>query len=228
MFSRTKKLIGQEGIDILGQKKVLVIGVGGVGGYVVEMLARAGIGHIAIMDFDKVDISNINRQIIALHSTIGKSKVEVLKERIKDINPNCEVEAIDRRFCIENSDILDNNWDYVVDAIDSFDNKVDLICLAKQKGLNIISATGAGNRNVFCDFEICDIYKTSYDGLAKKLRKALKEKGVDKLDVCYTKVQPMSIKDGVGSISYVPPVCGIKIASFVIQKLLNNQDANSD
>lgn len=228
MFSRTKKLIGQEGIDILGQKKVLVIGVGGVGGYVVEMLARAGIGHIAIMDFDKVDISNINRQIIALHSTIGKSKVEVLKERIKDINPNCEVEAIDRRFCIENSDILDNNWDYVVDAIDSFDNKVDLICLAKQKGLNIISATGAGNRNVFCDFEICDIYKTSYDGLAKKLRKALKEKGVDKLDVCYTKVQPMSIKDGVGSISYVPPVCGIKIASFVIQKLLNNQDANSN
>lgn len=220
MWSRTVRLIGEEGLFKLINKKVLVVGVGGVGGYVVEMLARCGIGTLGIMDFDKVDISNINRQIVALNSTVGKNKVDVLKDRITDINPDCQVIAIHEKFSLQNSSVLDGQWDYVVDAIDSFVDKVELICLAKQKGLNIISAMGAGNRAELCDFEITDIYKTSYDGLAKKLRKALKERNIAHLDVCYTKAQPVSTEHGVGSMSYVVASCGIKIAGFVINSLL--------
>lgn len=220
MWSRLIKLIGEDGFEKLVRSKVLVVGTGGVGGYVAEMLARCGIGTLGIMDFDKVDISNLNRQIIALHSTIGKSKVEVLKERILDINPNCRVIAIAQKFSLQNIDVLDGEWDFVVDAIDSFEDKVNLICLAKQKGLNIISAMGAGNRAQFSEFEITDIYKTSYDGLAKKLRKALKDRNISHLDVCYTKAQPLSIQQGVGSISFVVASCGIRIAGFVIEKLL--------
>lgn len=220
MWSRLVRLIGDEGLQRLAEKKVLVVGVGGVGGYVVEMLARCGIGTLAIMDFDKVDISNINRQIVALNSTVGKNKVDVLKERILDINPSCEVIAIAEKFSLQNSKILDAHWDYVVDAIDSFGDKVELICLAESKGLNIVSAMGAGNRSQPCDFEITDIYKTSYDGLAKKLRKALKDRDIKRLDVCYTKSQPVNAGEGVGSISFVVASCGIKLAGFVVDRLL--------
>lgn len=220
MWSRLVRLIGEEGLQKLAEKKILVVGVGGVGGYVVEMLARCGIGTLAIMDFDKVDKSNINRQIVALNSNVGKNKVDIFKERILDINPSCEVIAVPEKFSLQNSDILDYHWDYVVDAIDSFNDKVELICIAEQKGLNIISAMGAGNRAEPCDFEITDIYKTSYDGLAKKLRKALKERNIRHLDVCYTKAQPVRVSEGVGSISFVVASCGIKIAGFVVDKLL--------
>lgn len=219
-FERTQKLIGEEGLQKLFASKVLVVGVGGVGGYVVEMLARSGVGTIGIMDSDDVEVTNLNRQIIALGSTLGMSKVEAFEKRIADINPNCQVISIKERFSASNCNILDRDWDYVVDAIDSFEDKVNLICLAKEKGLNIISAMGAGNRAVSCDFEICDIYKTSYDALAKKLRKALREKGIKSLDVCYTKEPTISTTDGVGSISFVPPMCGIKIAAYVVERLL--------
>ncbi|MDE5549224.1 MAG: ThiF family adenylyltransferase [Clostridia bacterium] len=219
-FDRTQKLIGDEGLQRLFASKVLVIGVGGVGGYAVEMLARCGVGTIGIMDSDDVEESNLNRQIIALSSTLGMSKVDAFSKRIADINSNCNVIAIKERFSANNCGILDGDWDYVIDAIDSFEDKVNLICLAKEKGLNVISAMGAGNRIVNCDFEICDIYKTSYDALAKKLRKALREKGVKSLDVCYTKEPTISTTGGVGSISYVPPMCGIKIAGHVIEQLL--------
>ena len=161
MFSRTLKLIGDDGLQKLFASRVLVVGVGGVGGYVVEMLARAGVGTIGIMDSDVVDVSNKNRQIIALDSTLKTPKVEAFEKRIKDINANCEVISLCERFSSSNSGVLDMGWDYVVDAIDSFADKVDLICLAKQKGVNIISAGGAGNRIKPCYFEICDIYKTS-------------------------------------------------------------------
>lgn len=220
-FDRTVKLIGNEGLQKLFASKILVVGVGGVGGYAVEMLARCGAGTIGIMDGDDVDVSNLNRQIIALNSTLGMSKVEAFAKRIADINPNCNVIAIKERFSASNSDVLNRDWDYVIDAIDSFEDKVDLICLAKDKGLNIISAMGAGNRVANCDFEICDIYKTSYDALAKKLRKALRERGIKSLDVCYTKEPTISIAGGVGSMSYVPPMCGIKIAGYVVNKLLS-------
>ncbi len=199
--------------------RVLVVGVGGVGGYVVEMLARAGVGTIGMMDKDVVDISNKNRQIIALDSTLGMPKVKAFEQRIKDINANCSVISICERFSADNTYVLDMGWDMVVDAIDSFADKVELICLAKQKGLDIISAGGAGNRVELCDFEICDIYKTSYDPLAKKLRKALKDRGIKNLDICYTK-SPAIVCDGVGSISYIPPLSGIKIAGYVVGRLL--------
>ncbi|MDE6189268.1 MAG: ThiF family adenylyltransferase [Clostridia bacterium] len=219
-FDRTKKLIGEDGLLRLFESRVLVVGVGGVGGYAVEMLARSGVGTIGIMDGDAVDATNLNRQIIALNSTLGKSKVEAFGKRIADINPNCNVIELNERFSLENCKALDMGWDYVVDAIDSFEDKVNLICLAKEKGLNIVSAMGAGNRAANCVFEISDIYKTSYDALAKKLRKSLRERGIKSLDVCYTKTQGVSICGGVGSISFVPPVCGITIAGYVVERLL--------
>lgn len=220
MWSRITRLIGQDGLEKLVKKSVLIVGIGGVGGYVAEMLARCGIGRMGIMDFDVVDISNINRQIVALNSDIGEYKTDVMKARILDINPDCEVVAVKSRFNADSAHVLDMGWDYVVDAIDSFDDKVSFICLAKEKGLNIVSAMGAGNRIKPCTFEITDIYKTSYDALAKKLRKALKDKGIAKLDVCFTKEPTMSVSQGVGSISYVVAECGIKIAGFVIDRLL--------
>ncbi len=219
MFSREIKLIGDDGLQRLFASRVLVVGVGGVGGYVVEMLARAGVGTIGMMDKDVVDISNKNRQIIALDPTLGMPKVKAFEQRIKDINANCSVISICERFSADNTSVLDMGWDMVVDAIDSFADKVELICLAKQKGLDIISAGGAGNRVELCDFEICDIYKTSYDPLAKKLRKALKDRDIKNLDICYTK-SPAIVCDGVGSISYIPPLSGIKIAGYVIGRLL--------
>lgn len=221
MWSRITRLIGQDGLEKLIGKSVLIVGIGGVGGYVAEMLARCGIGRVGIMDFDVVDISNINRQIIALNSNIGECKTDVMKARILDINPDCEVVAINSRFNADSAAVLDGGWDYVVDAIDSFEEKVALICLAKEKGLNIVSAMGAGNRIKPCTFEITDIYKTSYDALAKKLRKILREKGITKLDVCYTKEPTVSVSQGVGSISYVVAECGIKTAGFVIDRLLS-------
>lgn len=221
MWSRITRLIGQDGLEKLIGKRVLIVGIGGVGGYVAEMLARCGIGRVGIMDFDVVDISNINRQIIALNSNIGECKTDVMKARILDINPDCEVVAINSRFNADSAAVLDGGWDYVVDAIDSFEEKVALICLAKEKGLNIVSAMGAGNRIKPCTFEITDIYKTSYDALAKKLRKTLREKGITKLDVCYTKEPVLSVSQGVGSVSYVVAECGIKTAGFVIDRLLS-------
>lgn len=221
MWSRITRLIGQDGLEKLIGKSVLIVGIGGVGGYVAEMLARCGIGRVGIMDFDVVDISNINRQIIALNSNIGECKTDVMKARILDINPDCEVVAINSRFNADSATVLDGGWNYVVDAIDSFEDKVALICLAKERGLNIVSAMGAGNRIKPCTFEITDIYKTSYDALAKKLRKTLREKGITKLDVCYTKEPVESVSQGVGSISYVVAECGIKTAGFVIDRLLS-------
>ncbi|MDE5911762.1 MAG: ThiF family adenylyltransferase [Clostridia bacterium] len=223
MFSRAQKLIGEDGLQRLFASKVLVVGVGGVGGYAVEMFARAGVGTLGIMDGDLVDVSNKNRQIIALESTLGMPKVEVFKERILDINANCNVITFNERFSADNTRVFDMEWDYIVDAIDSFEDKVNLICLAKQKGVDIISAMGAGNRVELCDFEICDIYKTSYDPLAKKLRKALKDRDVKSHTVCYTKTPTIPTTDGVGSVSYIPPLCGIKLAGYVIHKILQDE-----
>lgn len=220
MFSRAQKLIGDDGLQKLFASRVLVVGVGGVGGYAVEMLARAGVGTLGIMDGDVVDVSNKNRQIIALDSTIGTPKVQAFESRISDINANCNVISICERFSSGNSHVLDIGWDYIIDAIDSFEDKVDLICLAKQKDIKIISAMGAGNRVELCDFEICDVYKTSYDPLAKKLRKALKDREIKSHCVCYTKTPTLPTSGGLGSISYVPPLCGIKLAGYVINQIL--------
>ena len=227
-FERTEQLFGKENMDILRGAHVLIVGVGGVGGYATEMIARSGVGKLTIVDFDMVSKSNINRQIIALSSTVGRSKVEVMKERIFEINPNCEVVAINQKFD-ENlaKEIFKTNFDFVVDAIDDLENKLLLVKTAKEKGLEIVSAMGAGNRVGIPNFKICDVFKTHSDGLAKKFRKMLKDEEISSLDVAFSEEKPLVCKGEneklvVGSTSYSPAMCGCVISAYVINKLTNN------
>ncbi len=222
-FKRTEILIGKENMDVLSNAHILVVGVGGVGGYVVEMLARCGVGELTIVDFDVVSTSNINRQIIALSSTVGAPKVDVLKKRILEINPLCKVNAIFEKFTAENSDkILNDKIDFVVDAIDNLENKVLLAVEAEKRNLNIISAMGAGNRIGVPNFQICDVFKTYNDGLARKFRKMLKDNGVKKLKVAFSNETTIKTSERVvGSISYFPAMCGATIAGYVINCLIN-------
>lgn len=222
IFDRTKLLIGEDGINKLHNSNVLVVGVGGVGGYAVEILTRSGVGNITIVDGDKVDITNINRQIIATYSTIGKPKVEVMAERMKDINPNINVRSLNIRFNSETcNQIFDRNYDYIIDAIDSVPDKLQLILTAKSKNIKIISAMGAGNKVDMVDFDIVDIFKTNNDKLAKKMRKILKDNGIYHLDTVANNALPIKI-DGntIGSIAYMPPLAGIKLGGYVVQQLI--------
>lgn len=221
MNERTEILLGSDNIKNLSGKNVIVFGVGGVGGYVCEMLVRAGIGQITIVDFDIVDKSNLNRQIIALNSTIGLPKVEVMKNRLMDINDHLEIEVFNEKFCEENSDILTSKYDYVIDAIDDIENKVLLIKKSHELGLNIISAMGAGNRFDIPNFKVADIYDTYNDGLSKILRKKLKDIGIEKHTVVFSNTLPIKAKP-VGSISYYPSMCGCILSAYVINKLLDN------
>ena len=225
-YQRTEKLIGASGVDRLKNAKVLVFGVGGVGGFTVEALARAGVGRIDVIDGDTVSESNINRQIIALSSTIGMPKVEVIKSRIKDINPEIEVNAINLFYLPENENQVDFCvYDYVVDAVDTVSAKISIILKANDGGIPVISAMGAGNKLDATGFEITDIYKTEGCPLARVMRKELKSRGVKSLNVVYSKEMPIkqSGEDKTpGSISYVPPVAGLFMAQKVIADLLNN------
>lgn len=229
-FTRTELLIGKTGVEKLKNSKVIVYGIGGVGSYVVETLARAGIGHIVIVDFDKVDITNINRQLLATHSTIGKDKIEVMKERILDINPNAMVEAY-KPDEIENGEesLINNSVTYVVDAIDTITNKIKLIERANKENVKIISATGAANKLDPTAFEVADIYKTSMCPVCKILRKELKQRGIKHLKVVYSKETPIKPKIEettnervLGSISFVPSVVGLIIASQVVKEIINS------
>ena len=192
-FSRTELLIGKEAVEKLNKSKVAVFGIGGVGSFVVEGLARAGIGHIIIVDFDKYDVTNINRQIGALHSTIGKDKTEVMKQRILDINPNAKVEIYNSNE-IEECSLIDSSITYVIDAIDTITNKIKLIEKAKKEDVKIITAAGCGNRLDATKFEITDIYKTSVCPVCKILRKELKKRNIKKLKVLYSKEVPKKIQ----------------------------------
>ena len=187
-FSRTERLIGDKAMQRLREARVAVFGVGGVGGYVVEALARSGVGALDLIDSDTVNLSNINRQIIALHSTIGRFKVDVMKERIADINPDCKV-TVHRSFYLpENKDDFDfTQYTYVVDAVDTVAAKIQLILQAQEAGVPIISSMGAGNKLNPAEFEVADIYKTSVCPLAKVMRRELKQRGVKKLKVVYSK-----------------------------------------
>ena len=219
-FDRTEILIGKEGIKRLSQKKVIVFGVGGVGGITTEMLVRTGICNITIVDFDIVSESNINRQIIALHSTIGKLKVDVLKERLLDINKNLKITTFAEKLLCDNIDMFNlKQYDYVVDCIDSKQSKIALIKYCYDNKIKIISSMGAGNRCGIPNFEIEDIYDTSYDGLAKVLRKQLKELGVKKHPVVICKQQPIKSKV-VGSVAFYPNACACVLSAKVIQDLL--------
>ncbi|MBO5210949.1 MAG: tRNA threonylcarbamoyladenosine dehydratase [Clostridia bacterium] len=226
-FSRTENLIGADALKKLQNCHIAVFGVGGVGGYTVEALARAGVGTIDLIDSDCVDITNLNRQIIALHSTIGKLKVEVMRDRVLDINPNTTVNIFPILFLPENSTQFDfSKYDYVIDAIDTVTAKIELAVRCQESGTPIIASMGTGNKLDPTRFEVTDIYKTSVCPLAKVMRYELKKHGVKKLKVLYSKEEP--IKNQIDphtpmSISYVPSSAGLIIAGEVIKDIIKKE-----
>ena len=232
-FSRTKLIYKEDGMNKLKNSSVIVFGVGGVGGYVIEALARVGIGHITIVDKDRVSVSNINRQIIALNSTIGRYKCDVMEERIKDINSNC---IVDKRNCFylpENKDDFDFSlYDYVIDCVDTVTAKISIILEAYKAGSMVISAMGAGNKVNPSMLRVSDIYKTKVDPLARVMRTELKKRNIKKLKVVYSEeypikyddnekvIDPVTSKVTPGSTSFVPSSMGLLIASEVVKDIL--------
>ena len=219
-FSRTELLIKKEGIQKLQNAKIAVFGIGGVGSFVVEGLVRAGIGSFLLIDNDKICVSNLNRQLIATRKTIGKFKVDVMKERILEINSNAKVE-IYKEFYMPNSktSIITKDLSYVIDCIDTVTAKIEIVMQCKKLNIPIISAMGTGNKMDPSKFEITDIYKTSVCPLAKVMRKELRKKNIDSLKVIYSKEEP--IKNQIpGSISFVPSVAGLMIAGEVVRNII--------
>ncbi|MDE6208748.1 MAG: tRNA threonylcarbamoyladenosine dehydratase [Lachnospiraceae bacterium] len=249
-FQRTKILLGSRAMDKLKNSRVAVFGIGGVGGYVVEALARSGVGAIDIVDSDKVCLSNINRQIIATRSTVGQYKVDAMKDRIYDINPECVVRAYKCFYLPETKEEFDFSvYDYIIDAVDTVTAKLQLVMEAEEKKVPIISSMGAGNKLNPTMFEVADIYKTSVCPLAKVMRRELKKRNIKKLKVVYSKEEPIKPEDlekqetGIdfmeendnikkedtvtakraipGSVAFVPSVVGLIIASEVIKDIVN-------
>lgn len=223
-FSRTELLVGKDGIEKIKKAKVAVFGLGGVGSYAVEALARAGIGHLILVDFDKYDITNINRQLGAYYSTIGRYKIDVMKERIADINPKIVVE-IYKPEEIEGGEasIINSSFSYVVDAIDTMKNKLELIEKCNKENVKIITITGAGNKLDATRFEVSDIYKTSVCPVCKILRKELKTRNINSLKVVYSKEIPIKHEQTgstLGSISFVPSVAGLIATGEVIKDIV--------
>ena len=217
---RTALLLGEDKMARLANAHVLVVGVGGVGAYAAEMLCRAGVGELTIVDADMVNVTNINRQLVATHSNIGKYKVDAIKERILDINPNAEVITHKEFFLPENANEFDfTQYEYIVDAVDTVTAKLQIIVQAKEAGVPVISAMGAGNKVHPEMFEIADIYKTEMCPLAKVMRRELKERGIKKLKVVYSKEKPVYKGDVPGSIAFSPSVAGLLMASEVIRDL---------
>ena len=219
-FTRSLPLIGEDGLARLAACRVTVVGLGGVGGYAVEVLARSGVGALTLIDGDKVEESNLNRQIAALCKDIGRYKAEVLAERVEQINPRCKVNAVCEMLTESNCAALVDGSSYVADAIDSLAAKAALAVYCTDKGLPIVSAMGAGNRAGWCDFRVADIYKTDYDPLAKKFRKMMKERGVRKLDVCFTQTPPVQTGGTVASMPFAPAACGVRMGAYIVERLL--------
>lgn len=231
-YSRTELLIGREGMNRLKNTSVMVFGVGGVGSHCIEALARSGVGKLILIDNDTVSLTNINRQSIAYHSTVGRYKTKVMKERIHDICPEIEVVTYEMFVLPDNiGTFFSEPVDYIVDAIDTVTAKLALVQLAKEKNIPIISSMGTGNKLHPEMFEVTDIYKTSVCPLCKVMRKELKARGIKRLKVLYSKEIPVDISERVteeekgnrrslpGSISFVPPVAGLIIAGEVIREL---------
>lgn len=226
-FTRTAMLIGEESVEMLSSVHIAVFGIGGVGGYVTEALARCGVGELDLIDNDTVNITNINRQIIATHETLGRYKTEVMKERILSINPEAKVNIHNTFYLPENSAEFDfTKYDYIVDAVDTVTAKIEIIMNAKKAGTPVISSMGTGNKLDPTLFEIADIYKTTVCPLAKVMRRELKKRGVNSLKVLYSTEEPVkSIAAEVGekpvpaSIAFVPSVAGLIIAGEVIKEL---------
>lgn len=232
MFQRTELLIGKENLNKLQNSHIIVFGVGGVGGFAIEALVRSGIGEISIVDFDTVDITNLNRQIIATQNSIGKLKTSVMKERLLSINPKLIVHEFPEKFSMENKDLFFKNkkYDYIVDAIDLVTSKLALVEIANASSIPIISSMGTGNKIEPTMLEVADINKTSVCPLARVMRKELKNRGIKKLKVIYSKELPRKPfnesgsrekKVNIGSISFVPSTAGLIIASEVIKDLCN-------
>ena len=225
-FSRTELLIGKQNMDKLQKAKVAIFGIGGVGSYTVEGLARAGIGSFILVDNDIVSLSNLNRQIIATHNTINMPKVEVAKQRILEINPNANVEIYQELFMPETQEIFGEDTNYIVDCVDTVTAKIELVERAKRLNIPIISCMGTGNKLNPTKFEITDIFKTSVCPLAKVMRKELKNRGIKKLKVIYSKEEPIKIKQcteekvKAGSISFVPSVAGLIISGEVVKDII--------
>ncbi|MBQ5399099.1 MAG: tRNA threonylcarbamoyladenosine dehydratase [Ruminococcus sp.] len=230
-FERTQRLLGTKAIEKLKNSRVAVFGVGGVGGYVVEVLARSGVGEIDIIDHDTVALSNLNRQIIALHSTLGQYKVDAAESRLLDINPEIKVRKHNCFFTPENADEFDfEKYDYVVDAVDTVAAKLELVERANKAGVRIISSMGAGNKLDPTRFEVSDIFKTEMDPLARVMRKELKARGIRRLKVVYSKEKPITPaadpreaglrKKSPASAAFVPSVAGLIIAGEVVKDLI--------
>lgn len=233
-FDRTKRLLGAEAMDKLNNSHVAVFGIGGVGGHAVDALVRSGLGTVTIVDSDAVSVSNINRQLIATTKTVGRKKVEVMKEHLLEINPDVKVEVHDCFFLPETKDEFDfSRYDYVIDAVDTVTAKLELVEACKEVGVPIISSMGAGNKLDPAAFEVTDIYKTSVCPLAKVMRRELKQRGIKKLKVVYSKelpLEPIEAEDFVsdekrvrratpGSIAFVPSVAGLILAGEVVKDL---------
>lgn len=235
-FQRERNLIGEENFKKLKESNVIVFGVGGVGGFVVESLVRGGIGKLTVVDFDSIDITNINRQIIATDKTIGKNKVQVVVERMKEINPDLIIRGIKEKYSNETRELFfDEDYDYIVDAIDIVTSKLDLVEMAKEKNISIISSMGTGNKINPMMLEVADINKTSVCPLARVMRKELKKRRINKLKVLYSKekaIKPSNVENNreksvnVGSISFVPSVAGLIIASEVIKDICRIKNNN--
>ena len=227
-FSRAERLLGSNGMERLGKARVAVFGVGGVGGYVVEALARSGVGTLDLIDSDKVCLSNLNRQIIALHSSLGRYKVDAARERILDINPECRVNVHRIFYLPQTAEEFDfREYDYVVDAIDTVTGKLMLVSQARQAGTPIISSMGAGNKMDPAAFRVADIYETSVCPLARVMRRELKKRGSPGLKVVYSTEPPIAFagngqdqeEGSPGSVAFVPSVAGLIIAGEVIKDL---------
>ena len=222
-FQRLKLLIGAENFSKLSAATVAIFGIGGVGSFAVEALARSGVGHLILIDKDNIDATNINRQIHALGSTVGKSKVEVMRERILDINPAAQVETI-QKFLLPDApaeDFFICRYDYVIDAIDTLTAKIFLIEECTRRGIKIISSMGAGNKLDATRFKVADIFQTSMDPVAKVMRKKLKERGIKNLKVVYSDEPPRPVKNVIGSTAFVPSVAGLILAGEVVKDLIS-------
>ena len=242
-FTRSTLLMGEAAVEKLQKSRVAIFGVGGVGGYVCEALVRSGVGAFDLIDKDVVDVTNINRQIIATHSTIGRPKVEVMRKRMLDINPEVVVNARECFFLPENATDFDfTNYDFVVDCVDTVTAKIQIIMQAKEAGVPVISSMGAGNKMDASRFKVADIYKTNVDPLARVMRRELKKRGVKKLTVVYSDEEPMTpindsnsgeadavsqsggrVKQTPGSVAFVPGAAGLIIAGEVVRQLISKE-----
>ena len=223
-FSRTALLLGEAGVEKLRKSRVAVFGLGGVGSWCAEALARAGVGTLALVDKDRVEESNLNRQLVALTSTVGRPKAEVMRERVLDIFPACNVQAHELFYLPETAHLFPlGEYDYIADCIDNVTAKIHLICSAGAAGAPVISAMGAGNKLRADGFRVSDLAETRVDPLARVMRRELKKRGIEHLPVVWSDELPKKgDPDTVGSVSFVPPVMGLLMAGFIVGELVND------